>query len=96
MTNTPKEQEDHSGVYQFTMLNLPLDPNYLKYEPGKQSCSLMYGAEYQHTNVIIPNSYDTDIPCAVCYVSTRTTLYMMPAKYTCSSNWTTEYYGYHN
>ena len=26
---------------------LPLDPNYLKYEPGKQSQSLMYGAENQ-------------------------------------------------
>ena len=34
------------------------------------------------------------IPCAVCYVSTRTTLYMMPAKYTCPKDWTTEYYGY--
>ena len=73
---------------------LPLDPNYLKYIPGKQSYSLMYGAEYQFINGIVPNSDYTDIPCAVCYVPTRTTLYMMPAKYTCPSNWTTEYYGY--
>ena len=71
-----------------------LDPNYLKYEPGKQSHSLMYGAEYQFTDGIVPNSFDTDIPCAVCYVPTRTTLYMMPAKYTCPKDWTTEYYGY--
>ena len=47
---------------------LPLDPNYLKYEPDKQSYSLMYGAEYQYTNGIIPNSFNTDIPCATCYV----------------------------
>ena len=73
---------------------LPLDPNYLKYEAGKQSYSLMYGAEYQLSNGIVPNSHDIDVPCAVCYVATRTTLYMMPAKYTCPSNWTTEYYGY--
>ena len=73
---------------------LPLDPNYLKYQPGKQSHSLMYGAEYQQTNGIVPNSHDTDVPCAVCYVPTRTTLYMMPAKYTCPKNWITEYYGY--
>ena len=73
---------------------LPLDPNYLKYEPGKQSYSLMYGAEYQYTNGIIPNSFNTDIPCVVCYVPTRTALYMIPAKYTCPKNWTTEYYGY--
>ena len=70
------------------------DPNYLKYEPGKQSYSLMYGAEYQYTNGIIPNSFNTDIPCAVCYVPTRTALYMIPAKYICPKNWTTEYYGY--
>ena len=67
---------------------LPLDPNYLKYEPGKQPYSLMYGAKYQLTNGMVPNSYETDIPCAVCYVPTRTKLYMMPTKYTCSSNWT--------
>ena len=73
---------------------LPLDPNYLKYQPGKQSNSYMYGAEYEHTNGIVANSQDTDIPCAVCYVPSRSTLYMMPAKYTCPQNWTTEYYGY--
>ena len=58
-----------------------MDPNYLKYQPGKQTGSLMYGTEYHNTNGIVPNSHDNDIPCAVCYVSTRTTLYMMPAKY---------------
>ena len=75
---------------------LPLDPSYLKYEYNKQttSRSLMYGAEYENTNGIVLNSHDTDVPCAVCYVPTRTTLYMMPAKYTCPSGWTTEYYGY--
>ena len=54
----------------------------------------MYGTEYHNTNGIVPNSHDNNVPCAVCYVSTRTTLYMMPAKYTCPSGWTTEYYGY--
>ena len=73
---------------------LPLDPNFLKYEPGKQTNSYIYGAEYQFTNGIVPNSYDTDVPCAVCYIPKRTTLYMMPAKYTCPKGWTTEYYGY--
>ena len=73
---------------------LPMDPNYLKYQPGKQTDSLMYGTEYQNTNGLVPNSHAKDVPCAVCYVSTRTTLYMIPAKYTCPSGWTTEYYGY--
>ena len=73
---------------------LPLDPNYLNYQPGLQTNSYIYGAEYTLTNHIVPNSYDTDVPCAVCFVPTRTALYVIPAKYTCPSNWTTEYYGY--
>ena len=74
---------------------LPLDPNYLKYEPGSSiHMSYMYGAEYQQTNTLVANTDDADAPCAVCYVPTRTTLYMIPAKYTCPEGWTTEYYGY--
>ena len=73
---------------------LPLDPNYLKYEHGSQTYSHIYGAEYDLTDAILLSSHHTDIPCAVCYVPTRTTLYMMPAKFTCPSGWTTEYYGY--
>ena len=45
-------------------------------------------------NAILANSHDTDIPCAVCYVPTRTTLYMMPTKCTCPKDCTAEYYGY--
>ena len=73
---------------------LPLDPNYLRSQPGSQDSAFMYGAEYQGTNGLVPNTHDTDVPCAVCYVSTRTALYMIPAKYTCPTGWTTEYYGY--
>ena len=73
---------------------LPLDPNYLRYQPGSQDNSFICGAEYQGTNVLVPNTHDTDVPCAVCYVPTRTALYMVPAKYTCPTGWTTEYYGY--
>ena len=74
---------------------LPLDANYLKYEPGSSNyISYMYGAEYQQTNTLVANTDDADAPRAVCYVPTRTTLYMMPAKYTCPEGWTTEYYGY--
>ena len=73
---------------------LPLDPNYLRTQPGSQDNVFMYGAEYQGTNGLVPNTHDTDVPCAVCYVPTRTALYMIPAKYTCPTGWTTEYYGY--
>ena len=57
----------------------------------------MHGAEYQtHTdsNSHAHGRYDTDVPCAVCHVSNRTAVYMVPAKYTCPSGWTREYYSY--
>jgi len=73
---------------------LPLDPNFYKTVGGSQSHAFMYGAEYQDTNRLVANSHDTDVPCAVCYIPTRNTLYMIPAKYTCPTGWTTEYFGY--
>ena len=54
----------------------------------------MYGAEYQDTNPLVPNSHDTDVLCTVCHVPATNALYMIPAKYDCSINWTREYFGY--
>jgi len=73
---------------------LPLDPNYLKTASGTQGWAYIFGAEYEQTNAFVPNSHDTDVVCAVCYVPTRNVVYMLPAKYTCPTGWTTEYYGY--
>ena len=73
---------------------LPLDPNFYRTVSGAQNLGYMYGAEYEHTNGFVANSHDTDVPCAVCYVPTRNALYMIPAKYTCPSGWTREYFGY--
>ena len=73
---------------------LPLDPNYLRTVGGKQDdVAGIYGAEYE-TNYFNRAAHNYDIPCAVCYITQRSTVYMMPAKYTCPSGWTTEYYGY--
>ena len=38
--------------------------------------------------------YQHDIPCAVCHVSTRTSVLMIPAKIQCPVPWIREYYGY--
>ena len=73
---------------------LPLDPKFYKTVSGAQKWGYIYGAEYQDTNPLVANSHDTDVPCAVCYVPTRNVLYMIPAKYTCPSGWTREYFGY--
>jgi len=73
---------------------LPLDPNYYTRQSGSPHYGYMYGAEYENTNGLVANTHDTDIPCAVCYVPTRNTFYMIPAKYTCPTGWTREYFGY--
>ena len=76
---------------------LPLDPNFLTDISETQARALMYGAEYQtgaNSNTHIRRSHDHDVPCAVCHVSNRTAVYMVPAKYTCPTGWTREYYGY--
>ena len=80
---------------------LPLDPNFLAPISGLQTHrALMYGDEYQtHTasNSPVHGRNDLNVPCAVCHVSkvsNRTAVYMLPAKYTCPTGWTREYYGY--
>ena len=77
---------------------LPLDPNFLTEISGSQVLrALMYGAEYEtytDSNSHIHGRQNTDVPCAVCHVSNRTAVYMVPANYTCPSGWTREYYGY--
>jgi len=73
---------------------LPLNPKFYKIVSGAQYNGYMYGAEYTNTNGLIADSYDTDVPCAVCYVPIRNDLYMIPAKYTYPSGWIREYFGY--
>ena len=40
------------------------------------------------------NLQDYNVPCAVCYISTRTSVLVIPANTQCPSSWTREYYGY--
>ena len=77
---------------------LPLDPNFLTPISGNQGFrGLMYGAEYEtftDSNSYVHGRQSLDVPCAVCHVSNRTAVYMLPANYTCPTGWTREYYGY--
>ena len=62
----------------------PMPPNY----------SWIYGTEYESVNDIFPGKHDHNVPCAVCYVPTRNTKLMIPARTSCPSPWTMEYNGY--
>ena len=75
-------------------LCMPKDPEYsptLRYRGGTQGHAHVYGSEYENS---LQGGQDHNVPCAVCRVSTRSTVLMIPAKATCPSSWTREYYGY--
>ena len=81
---------DDGGVVNFQCM--PLDPQYtLTVKSGITGYVYIYGAEY-----ILPlrGGDRHNVPCAVCYVSTRETVLMIPAKTSCPTSWTREYYGY--
>ena len=57
-----------------------------------QSYSPIFGVEYQ---VLIQTAlHNHNVPCAVCHVSTRAAVLMIPAWRHCPSQWTLEYTGY--
>ena len=84
----------HGGGANF--ICLPDKPEFLSYTPGvSDEQSYIYGAEYQpYTVGPLAPLHDQNVPCVVCYASTRVSYLMIPAKITCPKSWTTEYQGY--
>ena len=74
-------------------LCMPDNPDHLLYTRRQQGYSSIHAVEYQssHRSDGVTNH---NVPCAVCYVTTRSTVLMIPAKANCSTGWTTEYIGY--
>ena len=55
----------------------------------------MFGTEYEFFGTSpLASLLNQNVPCAQCYVPTRTATIMIPAKTQCPSGWTREYYGY--
>ena len=76
-------------------LCLPDNPNYLRYTNGVQGGrAYLYGVEYEPWNAPLSAVVNHNVPCAVCYASTRGTVMMIPGKTVCPSSWIREYYGY--
>ena len=75
-------------------LCLPHNPKYDRYNDGHQSAGYMYGTEYETNHIFKNNIADHEAPCVVCYVKSRASLLMMPARNVCPSGWTKEYHGY--
>ena len=75
-------------------LCMPNNPDYLRYTPGANGWSNVYGAEYEPWGGPFQAVQHHNVPCAVCYASTRVAVTMIPAKTRCPSTWTLEYSGY--
>ena len=78
-------------------------PQWSKYLSGHQYSSRIYGVEYEmyaDRNVFSLANNDGQLlanhpaPCAVCYLPTRSTSLMIPARTECPAGWTMEYSGY--
>ncbi|XP_067934124.1 uncharacterized protein, partial [Watersipora subatra] len=85
---------DHTGgssVYAC----LPSTPEYNSYTPGTSSYNWIRGTEYETNSDIFSNTMQNhNVPCARCYVPTRSATIMIPAKRTCPPSWNKEYEGY--
>ena len=77
-------------------LCLPDKPKYGYHKSGYQDSGRMCGTEYEVSSVnpFKKNLHDHDAPCVVCYVSSRGSMLMMPARNDCPSGWREEYHGY--
>ena len=84
-------QRGGGGNYQC----LPDNPEYGQYILGVQTRSPIFGVEYQldYGGPLVA-LHNHNVPCAVCHVSTRAAVLMIPAWRHCPSQWTLEYTGY--
>ena len=75
---------------------LPNNPQYLSEDDTNALGAQLYGVEYEIRDRSSPyNSLDqSDMPCVVCNANGRSQLLMVPARYTCPTGWSREYYGY--
>ena len=76
-------------------LCMPDDPEHLQYGSGTQGWGYIYGMEFDiHSSQPLYSVDNHNVPCALCYVTTRDTVVTIPAKVHCPTNWTVEYTGY--
>ena len=82
---------DHKGGAA-NYLCMPDDPDHLQHLSGVQGQGYVAGVEYIYGSMPSLSSVNShNVPCALCYVATRSVAVMIPAKTQCPTNWTLEY-----
>ena len=78
-------------------LCLHRQPQFLRTTAGlQQGRGRLYGTSYEarHNPPAFGSIEHHEAPCAVCYTPRRNTKITIPARTSCPSSWTREYYGY--
>jgi hypothetical protein len=106
--STPGTELVYSGIAGGTFYNIqgggaeklcmPTNPDYLSGTTGilarLSNSPVVDGAEYEFYSGPKTNVVNHNVPCAVCYASSKAAVIMIPAKSVCPPSWTREYYGY--
>ena len=70
-------------------LCLPNTPKYDRYSDGVQTVGYVYGTEYEVVSYsgypLRRNLHDHEAPCVACYVKSRGSMLMVPARNDCPS-----------
>ena len=75
-------------------LCLPHEPKYSNFRNGVGGHSPLFGVKYRPMGGPLPSKvHNRNVPCAVCCTS-RSKLFMLPARDECPTTWTLEYSGY--
>ena len=70
-------------------LCMPDNPDHLQYQSGVGAPNQVAGTEYYYSSMPSLSFFNYDnVPCAVCYVATRSVSVMIPAKTQCPTQWT--------
>ena len=82
----------HSGS-PANMMCLPPDPKRFPDNPSQSGTYYAYGVEYEVSGQL-NHADDRNMPCAVCEVTGKSTMLMIPSHYQCPTGWRMEYNGY--
>ena len=82
----------HSGS-PANMMCLPPNPKRFPDNPSQSGYYYAYGVEYQVSGQL-NHADERNMPCAVCEVTGKSTLLMIPSHYQCPTGWRMEYNGY--
>ena len=97
------EQEGHSGVFKGEEQRSSVYHNNLNTSPtlltlaklsNLHHMQYVHGAEYEYSAGPNSNTFQHNVPCAVCYATARSSTLIIPAKIQCPPTWTREYYDY--